>query len=141
MREHAKLGAVEVARLLGRSVSSVRRMASRQRISLRSEGERRGLVLGQPRGVSLAEQLRGDVVSGRIDAEIMARRMALQQDAETCPCCGRRPIEVRSTGFCVKCHRDRLSAAHLDEVEKLDAQRALWSSRQALCRARKAADS
>lgn len=141
MREHAKLGAVAVAQLLGRSVTSVRRMASRQRISLRSSGERRGLVLGQPRGTRITEQLRADVVSGRVDDELLARRMALRQDAETCPCCGRRPIEVRTTGFCTVCHKDRLTAAHLDEVEKLDAQRALWSSRQALCRARKAADS
>lgn len=141
MREHAKLGAVAVAQLLGRSVTAVRRMASRQRISLRSSGERRGLVLGQPRGMRIGEQLRGDVVSGRVDAELLAQRMALRQDAETCPACGRRPIEVRATGFCTVCHKDRLTAAHLDEVEKLDAQRALWSSRQALCRARKAADS
>lgn len=140
MRDHARLGAVEVARLLGRSVSSVRRMASRQRISLRSSGERRGLILGQPRGMSLSEELRQDVVSGHVDDEILALRMALRQDAETCPACGRRPIEVRTTGFCVVCHKDRLTAAHLDEVEKLDAQRALWSSRQALCRARKAAE-
>jgi hypothetical protein len=139
MREHARLGAVEVARRLGRSVSSVRSMAKRQRISLRSSGERRGLILGQPRGTSVSEQLRSDVVSGRVDAELLARRMALVQAAETCPCCGRRPIEVHTTGFCLVCHKDRLSSAHLDEVEKLDAQRALWSSRQALCRARKAA--
>jgi hypothetical protein len=140
MRANAQLGAIEVARLLGRSVSCVRRMASRQRISLRSAGERRGLVLGQPRGEPIAAQLRHHVVSGRVDAEVLARRMALVQDEELCPCCGHRPAEVRSSGFCVRCHKERLSAAHLAELEKLDAQKALWSSRQALCRARKAAE-
>lgn len=141
LRENAGLGAAEVARLLNRSVSSVRCMALRQRISLRKPGSRRGLVLGQPRGESIGAQIREDVVSGRIDAEILAQRMALIQDAELCPSCGRRPVEVRSTGFCTCCHKDRLTEAHLAEVEKIDAQRALWSSRQTLHRARKAATS
>lgn len=141
LRKYAGLGAVEVARILHRSVRSVKMAAFRQRISLRSAGEGRGLILGQPRGVSLAGAIREDVVSGKVDAEVLAQRMALQQDAALCPCCGHRPAEVHSTGFCLKCHRDRLTAAHLQELEKLDSQRALWSSRQALCRARKAAES
>lgn len=140
VRENARLGSVEVARKLGRSVACVRQMAYRQRISLRAAGERRGVVLGQARGVSIVARIREDIVSGHVDAETIARRMALQQDAALCPCCSYRPVEVRSTGFCLKCHRDRLTAAHLQELEKLDSQRALWSSRQALCRARKAAE-
>lgn len=141
VRENANLGAEHLAVLLGRSVNCVRLMASRQRISLRAAGERRGLVLGQPRGESIVAQIREDIVSGRVDAEVLAQRMALLQDAALCPCCGHRSVEVRSSGFCLKCHWDRLSAAHLLELEKLDSHRALWSSRQALCRARKAASS
>jgi hypothetical protein len=140
MRENARLGSVAVALLLGRSVACVRQMAYRQRISLRAAGERRGVVLGQPRGQSIASRIREDIVSGRVDAEVLARRMGLAAVEEVCPCCGRRPVEVRSTGFCLVCHKDRLTQAHLAEVEKLDAQRALWSSRQTLCRARKAAE-
>jgi hypothetical protein len=139
MRRNATLGAIEVAHQLGRSVSCVRRMAARQRISLRSAGMRRGLVLGQPRGVSIAAQIRDDIVSGKVSAESLARRMALKADAALCPCCAHRPAEVRSSGFCLKCHNDRLIAAHLQALEDIDSQRALWTSRTTLCRARKEA--
>lgn len=140
LRESGHLGAAAVARLLGRSVTSVEKMAARQRISLRSDGERRGSVLGQPRGVSIIPEIRENVVSGRISDEAIAERMRLHEDASTCPCCGRRPIEVSSTGFCGVCHKNRLIEAHLYELEKIDSQRSLWTSRTALCRARKAAE-
>lgn len=140
LRENAALGAVSVSQLLGRSVTCVRRMASRQRISLRVIGEARGLVLGQPRGQAVLPQLRGDVVSGRVSATVIAQRMAIREEAALCPVCARRPVEIASTGYCTVCHKTALSMAHLAELEKLDAQKALWSSRQALCRARKAAE-
>jgi len=140
MREHAHLGAAAVALLLGRSVTSVRFEAHRFRISLRRTGERRGLVLGQPRGQAILPVIRGDVVSGKVSAEAIAERMTLLRDAALCPVCARRPIEVPSSGYCVCCHKRLLSEAHLAELEKIDAQRSLWSSRQALCRARKVAE-
>ena len=139
LRRNRTLGAAELSVRLGKTVPAVKGMALRLRISLRRPRSRRGLVLGQPRTVSLRGAVHGDIVSGRVDGELIAARIALTEEAETCPCCGRRPVEVRSTGFCLVCHRDRLIAAHLDEVEKLDSQRALWSSRQALCRARRTA--
>ena len=139
LRENAQLGAVAVGQLLGRSVNCVRLMAWRQRISLRSTGERRGLVLGQPRGVSLSREIREDLVSGRVDPLLVAERMRVSSEAEICPACGVRPIEVRSTGWCTPCHMGRLTEAHLQELESIDAQRALWASRQALHRGRKAA--
>lgn len=140
LREHAHLGAAAVALLLGRSRSCVERMASRQRISLRVRGEHRGSVLGQPRGHAILPQIRGDVVSGKVSAEAIAERMTLLRVAALCPVCGSRPIEVATTGYCVCCHKRLLAEAHLGELEKLDAQKALWASRQALCRARKAAE-
>ncbi len=140
LREHSHLGASEVALLLGRSVVSVQHMAARQRISLRTAGEHRGSVLGQPRGEAVLPAIRGDIVSGRVSAEAIAERMTLMRDAALCPVCARRPAEVASSGYCVCCHKRLLSEAHLAELEKLDAQRALWSSRQALCRARKVAE-
>lgn len=139
LRTHAEQGAQALAQLLGRSVRSVKNAAYRQRISLRPQGERRGLVLGQPRGVGIKAAIRADVIDGRVDAAAMARRMQLDADASLCPSCARRPATVTTTGLCDVCHLDRLTRAHLDEVEKLDAQRALDASRQTLCRARRAA--
>ena len=139
LRQYGHLGAVAAAELLGRSPRAVKCAAYRYRISLRRRGCRRGLVLGQPRGCSLAREIREDIVSGRVNAETMARRMALAPDAPLCPCCAHRPAEVRSSGFCLQCHNDRLIAAHLQALEDIDSQRALWTSRTTLCRARKEA--
>ena len=136
LREHAHLGAEEVARLLDVSVSCVRSAAHRHRISLRRHGERRGSVLGQPRGVSLPRAVRDDLASGRVDAQLLADRMAAAAEAEICPCCGHRPVRVRSSGYCVPCHRETLIAHHVELLDEIDAQRALWVSRQNLKRAR-----
>ncbi len=140
MREHAHLGIEAVALLLGRSATSVRLQSARFRISLRTEGERRGLVLGQPRGQAILPRIRGDIMDGTVSDEAIAARMALSRDAALCPVCARRPIEVASSGWCLPCHRERLVSAHLAELEVIDSQRSLWSSRQALCRARKSAE-
>ena len=138
LSENARLGVAAIALLLGRSEWSVRNQARRCRISLRRAGETRGLVLGQPRGQAIMPQIREDVVSGKVGADAIARRMALSRDAALCPVCARRPAEVASSGYCICCHKRLLSEAHLAELEKIDATRSLWASRQALCRARKA---
>lgn len=137
LRNYASLGAAELAEMLGRSVNSVRMTARRYRISLRRANERRGLVLGQPRGYRLAADISSDIRSGHIPAEVLAQRTALREEAGMCPCCGRNPATVRATGFCRSCHLDRMTSAHLDILEEHDAQRALWTSRQALCRTRR----
>lgn len=139
LKVHANEGARTVAQMLGRSLRSVKAAAHRQRISLRRRGERRGSVLGQPRGVSIQAAIRSDVVDGRVDATALAVRMRIDSEAGLCPSCARRPATVTMTGLCDVCHLDRLTRAHLDEVEKIDAQRALDASRQTLCRARRAA--
>lgn len=146
LRENASLGAAEVARLLGREERAVRQAAYRHRISLRRRGSRRGLVLGQPRGVSLGAELREDLLSGKVDAAVIARRMAADHDAELCPCCGRRPVRVEASGMCRVCHLEALAAHHLELLAEIQAQRELWTARQqvhreqlALLRARRAA--
>lgn len=141
MRANSELGALELAAIMGRSVSSVKAAANRHRISLRRRGVRRGLILGQPRSCSLDARIREDVVSGKVSADVICRRMEIERDAATCPDCGRRPATVSRTGLCLICHNKRLAEAHLDVLEEIDSRRALWSSRQALCRARREGDS
>jgi proline racemase len=125
LREHANEGAAAVAELLGCTPCAVRRAAHRHRVSLRRPGSLRGLVLGQPRGVSLRRDLREDLVHGRVDPEVVAARMQLDEDAELCPSCGHRPIRVASTGLCRCCHLNRLTHGHHEVIAKLTAQREL----------------
>lgn len=135
LRKHAPLGVAGCAEVLGRSEASVRNAAHRHRISLRREGSRRGLVMGQPRGVSLRKALREELVGGRLDGP-MAERMRLDREAELCPSCAARPIAVPTTGLCGVCHTRALTQAHRDQLLLLEAKRALWTSRQQLKRAR-----
>ena len=136
LREHRHEGAAAVAALLGRSVPCVKAAAHRLRVSLRQPGSYRGTVLGQLRGISLSAQVRDDLVTGRVSAEVVAERMRLDRERSLCPVCGRRPVRNSRSGFCLVCHKRALAEAHFELVEELDAQRALWASRQALCRAR-----
>ena len=128
MRDNAARGAEVVAELLGRSVASVRQAAHRNRISLRKHGSRKGLVLGQPRGVSLRSEIRDGLVRDRRD-ELLERRAQADADAELCPCCGRRPARTRS-GFCVPCTTDRLTEAYEEMTADAAAMRRLWAARQ-----------
>lgn len=135
LRESRQLGAQAVAELLGRSITCVKSAASRAGISLRRPGSRRGLVLGQPRACSLRPDVRDDLVGGRVSAEVVRRRMDLEAEAALCPTCARRSVEGR-TGECRVCHLRRLTEAHCDALEAISCQQALWTSRQALKRAR-----
>lgn len=136
LREHASLGASELASRMGRTPAAVKRAASRFRISLRRPGSRRGSVLGQPRGVSLRRELRADLVSGRIDQDLLAKRLRLDAEAALCPLCAARPIRVASTGLCRVCHLRELAELHREAIEEFEAQRELWTARQQLKRAR-----
>lgn len=140
MRKHGHQGLRAIAEELGRSTGSVRQAASRHGISLRRPGSRSGLVLGQPRGVSLRKELREDLVSGRVDPAVMAERLRIEQESELCPSCGVRPVVVKLTGLCRVCHLKRLREAHQDALKEIEEQRALWKSRQDLKRARDAAE-
>ena len=136
LRENASLGVTRLASLLQRSEPSILRAAHRHRVSLRTPGERRGSVLGQPRGISLKRRIREDIVSGAVDATVLAERMRLDAEAELCPCCGIRPVRVPSTGMCRACHLSRLADLHREALAECAAQQELWRERQALHRAR-----
>lgn len=136
LRESAGLGASELATMLGRSVQSVRSAAQRNRISLRRSGSRRGLVTGQLRGGHIDPQVREAIVSGRLAADALLSRMELQHTGDVCPCCGRHPVQVRSTGWCRVCHLRAQAEASRELLEELEAQRETWRERQRLKRAR-----
>jgi hypothetical protein len=146
LRRLAPLGAQVVADQLGRSVWSVRKQAYRLRISLRPSGERRGVVLGQPRGtrayppqrLRFLRQLREDILAGRIDVVRMERRIrAITHGADLCPECAKRPIENERTGLCEDCHLDRLTWAHALEADRAEKDRQLLRERQRKSRARR----
>jgi len=130
LRAVACMGAHECARVLGRSVGSVRWAAYSHRISLRQKGCLRGLILGQPRGISLRGGLREDLVRNRRD-ELIQERARLDAEADLCPCCGKRPVRVASSGFCLTCHRNHLADLHSELLSDDEALRRLWAARQA----------
>ena len=128
LREHACLGAREVAARLGRSVGSVKAAAYRHRISLRRSGSRRGLILGQPRGVSLRAEVRNELVCGRRD-ELIERRARLDAEAQLCPACGIRPQRTNA-GFCLACTLERQTAHYEELLADQEALRRAWAARQ-----------
>lgn len=134
LRKHAHLGVAEVSRLMGRSVGSVKEAARRHRISLRRRGERRGILLGQPRHFRLRELLPAEV--DRETAALILTRQQLDEEAELCPSCGYRLATVRQTGLCLPCHKRRLAEAHREIAAELEATRDHWQAKQQSKRAR-----
>ncbi|HXF73984.1 MAG TPA: hypothetical protein VNO79_15415 [Actinomycetota bacterium] len=134
LRRLAHLGAVGAAAVLRRSVPAVRAAAWRHRISLRRPGERRGLVLGQPRGVRTEgelRRLREQVLSGELDpAEVEARGAAVLLGADLCPACASRPPEVASTGLCRPCHLRALAHGVAHVRAEVSARRVWDAERQ-----------
>lgn len=144
LRAHANEGARAVAELLGRTVESVRTQARDQRISLRRSGERRGVVLGQPRGESWGSRsdtrrIREAMLLGRIDptaVEETIARLVAEDPPPLCPLCAARWADHRS-GVCRVCHYQALAAAHRDAEALAGAQRELWQARQEKSRTRR----
>jgi hypothetical protein len=137
LRELAPLGARRAAEVLGRSLWSVVKAAQRHRISLRQPRSRRGLILGQPRGVSSSAdpriaRLRADVLSGEVDPGrvVEVGRASLLPDTPVCPACGVRPVTVSLTGFCRPCHWRARAAGPAHEREVRQAARELDRERQ-----------
>lgn len=144
LREHAADGAEAIAAHLGRTVRAVQQQAVRQRVSLRRPGVRRGLLLGQPRGVSW-KHLRADGLTPAAIAEIRAMAASRMLDLSTveaqlrivangetrplCPACTARPADHLS-GVCRVCHLRALAQAHKDTKTTDAAQRELWAERQ-----------
>ncbi len=140
LRDVAMLGAVGAAEALGRSVYSVKGAAKRHRISLRRPGCRRGRVLGEARGLTLPAQIRDDFLTGAVDAELVAQRMRDDDEAELCPCCGRRPARVQTTGYCLVCHRDLICERHREAVDEILARRQIDRVKQQALRLRQGAE-
>lgn len=151
VRDNADLGAAALSVALGRSVGSVKALANRNRISLRSTGERRGTLLGQPRGVRWGEQgdgsglrlgaIRRDVLNGDVsmtDLEARIREIALGSEKPDCPACGVRPQTRETTGLCEVCHLRALAQAHRDSEAVREAKRELWRARQESSRSKRA---
>lgn len=140
LRRLAPMGAATIAEILGRSTKSVQKQAHTQRISLRRAGETRGLILGQPAGISFTRgafgtrallQLREDVLAGRVDVERIERRARLlTRGGQLCPSCSKRPVEVSMTGLCEDCHVRELADNHALEADRLEAERLLDRERQ-----------
>lgn len=145
LRKFAHLGVFEVAKYLGRSPESVKQMARRRRISLRKSGERRGLLLGQPRGKSwldLREQgitperlkaIKADALAGDIDLADLEQQVveiAKGKERPLCPQCTTRYVQRASSGLCAVCHLRILSRLHQDAVDTRNAERQLWAARQ-----------
>ena len=111
----ASLGAPAIAEALGRSERAVRCAARRRGVSLRTLGCRAERVHGQldsARTRSLGHQPMSAADRERAlrDPQAFATLRALAASADLCPTCGRRGIQVESTGLCLKCHRARLWA-------------------------------
>lgn len=113
------LGCRGLAEALGRSERSVERQAARQGISLRRK--KSGGAAGDDLSPAALKRIRELAV------------------ATLCPACGKRPVGVKATGLCWKCHYDALCAVHEEAAAKLEGQRALWAARQKLQRRRAAA--
>lgn len=138
LRRLAPLGARVAAQALGRSVSSVRLQAHRQRISLRPPGERRGILLGQSPKVKgpAVKKLRRDVLAGDVDQEVVVHLVELAaQGAPICPMCGREPVETPA-GLGQICHNRELALAHELAVDRRTSERDLDAARQRKHRAR-----
>lgn len=131
----APLGVLAIAEELGRTPKAVKLFASKNGISLRRDGERRGSVLGEPRPGTLPADQRRAVLYGITNPE-RARARAEGRDRELCPGCAYRPVENRRTGLCEPCHLRRLAWAHQQEVVVVAARRELVTARQQKHRAR-----
>ncbi len=119
LRRLRRRGAERAAQELGRSVAAVRKRAARLGISLRPAGERRGIILGVPRGVGgpAIAAYRRDVLEGRADAESvlkLVRGFAAVERGEVglCPRCAIRPQHGAGRGFCRVCELYWLAERH-----------------------------
>ena len=108
----------------------MKRAAGRLGISLRRRGYRGGLILGQPRGVSLRADMRADLLRPGT-ADVVAQRLAMDHEAELCPRCAMRPQRVESTGLCRQCHLVELADRWAEVNSEREGQRRLWMMRQA----------
>lgn len=133
LRENAHLGRYAVAELLNRSPASVRDAARRHRISLRRTGIRSGLVMGQPRNVSLSDLPALEALAADPDVDVddvIARAEArARREQELCPRCTRRRIN-HDAGICRTCWLQLVAEEHRAARSEVEAQREVWRARQ-----------
>ena len=86
-------------------------------------------------GVSLRRRSSECYPSGAC-SEAGLRRARELMAAPLCPACAMRPVGVRRTGLCWRCHLEALRLVLEEEIARLDGQRALWASRSKLRRRR-----
>lgn len=119
-------------------------------VSRRRPGSNRGLVIGQPRAVSLKVEglarYRELILAGKVRPAAVAARLELvsRTGAELCPLCGTRPVALPSrskpaalNGVCVVCHIRGLVEVQNEELEALEARRELlvaWQRKSRLKR-------
>lgn len=114
-------------------------------LSWRRKGSRRGLVIGQPRSVSLASHartaaLRELILSGKVKPRVILARLALsvRTDAAWCPSCGKRPSHPASRfGLCPICHKEVLVEIQEEELVTIEAHKGQQNVWQKKSRARK----
>jgi hypothetical protein len=114
-----RIGGVACAEAFDRSHVAIRRKAYQLRIVLKrkSLGTTKALDCDSPR---------------------VARRLVEIAMAPLCPACAKYPATHRKTGLCEVCHWKALTTEHELEIEKIEAQRALWAARSKLYRLRQA---
>lgn len=128
------VGAAAIAEVLERSEQAVRDQASRQRVSVRRSGERRGLILGERRAARFEHEVRTAVLIGVVDPADAERRA--RRSGDLCPSCSSRYASTRS-GFCEPCHLRRLAEAHREELAIIAGRRELDAARALKYRARR----
>lgn len=114
LRENRELGAAALAELLDRSVWSVRHAAYRFGVSLRRPGVACGYRIGKPHGVVLSGELRAAIAKAPELCQDVVDRSRAERSTPICPDCGRRPVEVLTTGLCRSCHIDLLERVYRD---------------------------
>jgi hypothetical protein len=87
-------------------------------------------------GVSLRRRSCGGN-TGEACTPVVLKRVRELSLAELCPACGRRPISVKNTGLCGRCHFEGLRLVHGEAIARADGQRLLWASRGKLLRRRR----
>lgn len=152
LKENASIGIKALTLLLGRSPGSIKAAANRYRISLRPASERRGIILGQPRGVVWMDQVKSGIsaerlaqikqeaLDGVLDLATLEERVRAARSGRSkpvCPSCVARPQEHSSTGLCGVCHMRALAQAHRENHIVDDAKRELWRAKQEASRARR----
>jgi hypothetical protein len=113
----------------------VKQAAARNGISLRPAGERRGLLLGQPRGYHVPPDQRKILLdSGNYDKLLAAYGDLMRGKGELCPNCAKRPITTRD-GFCAVCQMERVAEMAEQRADEAERRLRVWRGAKRYSRA------